>query len=95
MHKKRIKNFPRRKWIVPGPYHTIAADLVDYQKHSRKNGGMKYILVVIDCFSRYAYTRPLRTKKAVDTATALDDIITSMNYPPSILVSDKGTYHST
>ena len=75
---------------MPGPYHTIASDLIDYQNYYRKNGGMKYILVCIDCFSRMAYTRPLRTKTAQDTAEALDNIIESLPYPPAIFVSDKG-----
>ena len=30
IHKKRIKNFQRRPIIVPGPYHSISADLVEY-----------------------------------------------------------------
>ena len=90
LHKRRLKKFPRRKWIVPGPYHTIAADLIDYQQYGRENGGTKYILVVIDAFSRFAYTKSLKTKTAEETAFALDEIIQTMKYPPSIFISDKG-----
>ena len=75
---------------MPGPYHTICADLIDYQQLSRHNGGYKFILVIVDAFSRFAYTRPLKTKSAEETAIAIDDIIQSMAYPPSIFVSDKG-----
>ena len=64
LHKKKIKNFTRRKWNVPGPFHTICADLIDYQQYSYQNNGFKYILVVIDAFSRVAYTRALKQKTA-------------------------------
>ena len=42
LHKRKIRNFPRRPIIVPGPYHSISADLIDYQRFSRKNHGYKY-----------------------------------------------------
>ena len=42
------------------------ADLIDYRKYSRKNGGMKYILVIIDAFSRFAYTAPLKFKTSAE-----------------------------
>ena len=89
-HKRKITKFPRRKWITPGPYHTICADLIDYQQYFRQNGGARYILVVIDAFSRFAYTRALRSKKAEETANAIEDIIQSMAYPPTIFISDQG-----
>jgi len=63
--------------------------LIDYQQFSRQNRGFKYILVVIDAFSRMAYTKKLTTKTAQESAQALDEIIEMMPYPPSIFVSDK------
>ena len=30
LHKRKIRNFKRRPIIVPGPYHSICADLIDY-----------------------------------------------------------------
>ena len=50
LHKRKIRNFRRRPIIVPGPYHSISADLIDYQMYSRKNHGYNYILTVIDMF---------------------------------------------
>ena len=90
VHKRKLRNFKRRKWIVPGPYQTICADLIDYQQYSRMNGGFKYILVVIDAFSRMAYTKALINKTALEVAMALDEILNDFKYPPSIFVSDKG-----
>jgi len=63
--------------------------LIDYQEYSRQNNGFRYILAVVDSFSRYAYTVPLRSKHADVTANALESIIETMQFPPSIFVSDK------
>ena len=90
IHKKRIKNFTRRQIIVPGPFHSISADLIDYQSYSRINSGYNYILNVIDMFSRMAFARPLKTKTALEVSEALDEIISSMQFIPKFFTSDKG-----
>ena len=90
LHRKRIKNFKRRQIIVPGPFHTISADLIDYQMIKNYNSHYRYILTVIDCFSRMAYARPLKRKTAEEVAEKLDDIISNMQYVPRFFTSDKG-----
>ena len=90
VHKRKIRNFRRRPIIVPGPYHSISADLIDYQMFSRKNHGYKYILCVIDMFSRYNYVRPLHGKTAQEVAGKLEEIIGSMKFVPRFFTSDKG-----
>ena len=90
MHKRKIRNFRRRPIIVPGPYHSISADLIDYQMFSRKNHGYKYILCVVDMFSRYNYVRPLHGKTAQEVAGKLEEIIGSMKFVPRFFTSDKG-----
>ena len=90
LHKRKIRNFPRRPIIVPGPYHSICADLIDYQRFSRKNHGYKYILCIVDMFSRMNYVRPLHTKRASEVAGKIDEIIISMPFVPRFFTSDKG-----
>ena len=90
LHKRKIRNFARRPIIVPGPYHSICADLIDYQRFSRQNHGYKYILCMVDMFSRMNYVRPLHTKRASEVAEQIDDVITSMPFVPRFFTSDKG-----
>ena len=40
----------------------LQMDLVDMQQWSIENDGYRYILLAVDCFSRYAYSRPVVTK---------------------------------
>ena len=70
------------------------ADLIDYKKHQWHNRPYRYILVVIDCFSRYAWTRPLKTKTAEESASALDSILSEMPYRPRFFASDQGNEFS-
>ena len=70
------------------------ADLIDYKKHQWENRPYRYILVVIDCFSRYVWTRPLKTKTAEESANALNSILTEMPYRPRFFASDQGNEFS-
>ena len=40
----------------------LTADLVDMQSFSKNNKGFKYILIIIDVFSKYGWAIPLKTK---------------------------------
>lgn len=63
---------------------------IDYRKYSRFNEGYKYILVIIDAFSRFAYTAPLKFKTAEESAKAIDKIFSDFRDVPILFSSDKG-----
>ena len=90
LHKRKIRNFQRRPIIVPGPFHSICADLIDYSMYSRQNHGYKYILCIVDMFSRLNFVRPLKTKKAEEVAGKIEEIISDMQFIPRFFTSDKG-----
>ena len=45
---------------------------------------------MIDAFSRFAWTRPLKSKRAEECATAMDSILSNFQYNPVFFTSDKG-----
>ena len=49
-------------------------DLADIQLLSNFNEGIKYLLCVIDLFSKYAFVVPLKDKKGVSTVNAFQSI---------------------
>ena len=66
------------------------ADLADYSKYSRDNKGYKYILAVIDAFTKFAYVEPLKTKEGVEVCAAFEKILKRAT-PPKNLHVDQGT----
>ena len=42
---------------------------------SRNNNGIRFLLCVIDVFSKYAWVVPLKDKKGVSTVTAFQSIL--------------------
>ena len=51
------------------------ADLTDMQLLSKFNKGFRFLLCVIDIFSKYAWVVPLKDKKGISIANAFQKIL--------------------
>ena len=90
LFKRKRRKFPRRKIITRYPGNIVQSDLIDMQKFSGSNSGYNYILVVIDCFSKKLWARPLKTKRGQETADALRSILESMKFTVQTMIFDEG-----
>jgi len=78
LHKPSKQKFSRRRYVTRGINEQWQADLVEMQHYSRINNGHRYILCVIDIFSRFAYARPLKSKTGPDVSEAMASILDSV-----------------
>ena len=62
LHKPIIRKFNKRKVYSQFKDNIWGVDLADMQSLSRKNKGIKYLLCVIDLYSKYAFVIPLKDK---------------------------------
>ena len=58
-----LENFEKRKVHSPFIDNILDADLVDIQLISKFNKGYRFLLCVIDIYSKYAWIIPLKVKK--------------------------------
>lgn len=91
LHRAARKTFRRRKIIIKGYGDLWQIDLMEMQPYANINKGYRYILVVIDCYSKYVWTRPLKNKTATEVTNAMRDIIKEAGYSPRNIQSDNGT----
>ena len=75
--RKKTK-FDRAQLSIASMAHVFQADLFDFQKYAHANRGYHYILLVVDCFSRYIKAEPLKRKSAKPVAAALENIFISL-----------------
>ena len=74
LHTPTKRNFTQRRVIVNKIDEIWAADLVDMQKFSKWNRGYKYLMMVIDVFSKYGWIIPLKDKKGESVLNAFKTI---------------------
>jgi len=75
LHRPVRRNFVRRAVEVKGLHDLYQADLVEMISHAKSNKGYKYLMTVINAFSKFAYAIPLKTKTGVEVARALAPIL--------------------
>lgn len=90
LHAPARKNYPRRQTIIKGIDDLWQADLAQLDQYSSHNKNFKFILVVIDCFSKYLWCRPLKSKSGEEVTSAFADILKSSRKPHN-LQTDQGT----
>ena len=84
-------NYSTNKTKIKSIDDTWSSDLLDMNDYCPKNNeGYRYILVVIDNFSNFGWTIPLKNKYAQSITNAFSEIIKSANRNPNLLETDDG-----
>ena len=60
LHKPITRKFTKRSVILNGIDDIWAGDLVEMQKFGKLNNGIKYLLMVIEIFSKFGWIKPLK-----------------------------------
>lgn len=90
LHKPIRQKFRRMRVVVAGIDSQWQADLVDVVKLSRFNNGFKYLLTLIDVFSKYAWVVPIKNKTGSSLVEAFEKILKDGNRHPAKLQTDRG-----
>lgn len=89
LHKEAKVNFPRRKTIAFHAYEIFQCDLIDMIKYAKFNKDYKYILTVIDVFSRFAFAFPLKSKHSANIINAFKKLFSFKK--PIFVHTDRGS----
>ena len=91
LHKPIIRKFKKRKVYSGFKDNIWGADLADMQLISNFNKGFRFLLCVIDIFSKYARVVPLKYKKGISFVNAFQKILDKSERRPNTIRFDKGS----
>lgn len=89
LHKPVVRKFRKRRVIVYGIDEIWGADLVDMQAFAKDNDGFRFLLSVIDVYSKYGWLVPIKDKSGKSVADAFEKIYSGGRKPRKLWV-DKG-----
>jgi len=81
INKPIVSKFPNQLW---------ACDLIDMEAFSTNNYKWRYILNVVDIFSRKLWIAKLKRKEAIDVKNAFEDICNRAGVKCDFLINDNG-----
>lgn len=88
MNQKRIRKFPRRKYVVTSFGQVCQADLAEMAPFNK----FRYFLLLVDLFSRHLYVEPLRRKTGPIVKKAFEKIFEEMKSPIIKLETDQASF---
>src|SRR5215472_4262307 len=88
VHAPARRRYPRRRVVIKGYDDLFQADLVEMIPYAAKNKGHKYILMVIDAFSKYLWAVPVKNKTGEAVAAAMSTVLQKRS--PRNMQTDKG-----
>ena len=91
LHKPIIRKFEKRRVYSTFKDNIWGADLADMQLLSKYNKRIRFLLCVIDIFSKYAWVVPLKNKKGISIFKAFQSILKQSNRKPNKIWVDKGS----
>ena len=91
LHKPIIRKFEKRKVYSTFKDYIWGVDLADMQLLSKYNKGIRFLLCVINIFSKYALVVPLKDKKGISIVKAFQIILKQSNKKPNKIWVDKGS----
>ena len=91
LYKLIIRKFGKRKVRAAFKDNIWGANLADMQLLSKYNKGIRFLLCVIDIFSKYAWVVPLEDRKGVSIAAAFQSILKQSNRKSNKIWVDKSS----
>ena len=91
VHKPRRKIFQRRKVFVNSIDEIWAMDLASMENIADDNKGFKFILCIIDVFSKYAWCIPLKNKSSSTVLDAVKKVVIDSGRIPTKIWVDQGS----
>ena len=85
------KNYPTNKtdvFYIDKIWSLDTLDLKDFGPEN--NRGYRYVLVIIDNFSKFGWTTPLKNKNAQTIKGSFENILINSKRKPNLIESDRG-----
>jgi hypothetical protein len=87
-----INKFKRRSVITTYNNDIWSADLLDVSNMSKSNNKIKFLLIIVDVYSRYAYVVPLKSKNGEDVLNGFKSIDKT---PKNLWVDEGKEFYNT
>ena len=91
LHKPIIRKFKKRKVYSGFRENIWGADLADMQLISKFNEKFRFLLCVLDIFSKYTWVVPLKDKNGITIVNAFQKILKESDKKRNKIWVDKGS----
>ena len=90
LHRSARRRYTRRRVITKGLDDLHQMDFFEMIPYAHKSNGFKYMLTIIDVYSKYAWAHPLKTKSGKEVAAVVRKVYNNSKRFPKHIQTDRG-----
>lgn len=91
IHRSYRRPKVRNPYFIYAKRSQLQIDLIDMQALAKQNDNYKYIICIIDTFTRKLWVRAVRSRHAQGVTAAVREILVTMDRLPDSILADRGT----
>ena len=99
LSRQRVRQFKGYRgfnsYVAKEPLQEIQMDIADFTKSAQANGGIRYLFVAIDIFTKICHAVPIKDKNPPESIRAMKEVLETLGKPETIYHDNEGSWNST
>ena len=99
LSRQRVRQFKGYRgfnsYVAKEPLQEIQMDIADFTKSAQANGGIRYLFVAIDIFTKICHAVPIKDKNPPESIRAMKEVLEILGKPETIYHDNEGSWSST
>ena len=99
LSRQRVRQFKGYRgfnsYVAKEPLQEIQMDIADFTKSAQANGGIRYLFVAIDIFTKICHAVPIKDKEPPESIRAMKEVLETLGKPETIYHDNEGSWNST
>ena len=99
LSRQRVRQFKGYRgfnsYVAKEPLQEIQIDIADFTRSAEENGGIRYLFVAIDIFTKICHAVPIKDKNPPESIRAMKEVLEILGKPETIYHDNEGSWNST
>ena len=99
LSRQRVRQFKGYRgfnsYVAKEPLQEIQIDIADFTRSAEENGGIRYLFVAIDIFTKICHAVPIKDKNPPESIRAMKEVLEILGKPETIYHDNEGSWSST
>ena len=99
LSRQKVRQFKAYRgfnsYVAHEKLQEIQIDVADFTRSAEENGGIRYLFVAIDIFTKICHAVPIKDKQPKESIRAMKDVLEKIGIPKTIYHDNEGSWNST
>ena len=99
LERQKVRQFKAYRgfnsYVANEPLQEVQIDIADFTRSAEENGGIRYLFVAVDIFTKICHAVPIKDKQPKESVRAFTEVLEKIGVPKVIYHDFEGSWNST